>query len=371
MMADTPTATKAPSERPRFLWQGGLLPPAGAETPAFVICEAGVLRNLDRAIAGAGGPGRLMPHVKTHRAAWIVQACRARGVEAFKAATLAEVALVAGTGAQTVTWAYPSVNPANIARLIQLAHAHPQTRFAALVDSDAGLTVWRAALAGAPANIGLRVDLDPGMGRTGAQMNQSAVALARTLAELGRFEGWHLYDGHLGGPRAGRIAAVAAEAAALDVLNRQIESLGLGADLVAGGSYSYDLWPKHGARYVSPGSWTFSSDQHDRELADLDWIPAAFVLATVVSRHGGTVTLDAGVKAISPDKPLAERFRTEGEIVLMSEEHSVVRGTSHQVGDRLLLLPRHACTTAYLYERAWVRTTDGPWERRPQLGVTR
>lgn len=356
---------------PQFLWQSPILPPASAETPAFVICEAGVLHNLDLAIAAAGGPDRLMPHVKTHRAGWIVEACRARGVDAFKSATLAEVALVAGAGAQTVTWAYPTVNPANIARLLDLARAHPKTHFAALIDSDTGLAVWRAALKDAPANIGLRVDLDPGMGRTGAPMNQSAVALARALADLGRLDGWHLYDGHLGGPRAGRIAAVAAEATALAALNRQLEGLGLNADLVAGGSYSFDLWPEHGARYVSPGSWTFSSDQHDQELAELAWMPAAFVLATVISRHGDTVTLDAGVKAISPDKPLAERFRTEGEIVLMSEEHSVVRGTDHQVGDRVLLLPRHACTTAYLYTQAWVHTRDGQWERRPQLGATR
>lgn len=353
------------------LWDCGELPPKGIETPAFVICESAVLNNLERCLVACGGPDRFMPHVKTHRAAWIVELCRARGVEAFKAATLAEVAMVAGTGAKAVTWAYPTVDPANVAHLVRLAGAHPSTRFEALVDSDHGLGVWHEALAGAPTNLALRVDLDPDFGRTGAPMNQVAVGLARRLGDLGRFAGWHLYDGHVHGARPDRAKAVAAEAAAVAELDRRLADLGFTGDLIAGGSYTFDIWTQEGARYVSPGSWTFSSDQHDIELADLGWKPAGFVLATAISKHGDTVTFDAGAKAISPDKPLRERFRTTGEIVLMSEEHSVVRGTGHAVGDRVLLLPRHACTTAYLYDRAWVRTREGNWELRPQLGSAR
>jgi D-serine deaminase-like pyridoxal phosphate-dependent protein len=124
-------------------------------------------------------------------------------------------------------------------------------------------------------------------------------------------------------------------------------------------------------RYVSPGSWTYSSAQHDIELAHLGWHPAAFALTTVISNHGGTATLDAGCKAISPDKPLAERFRWDGKIMLMNEEHTVVEASRVPVGERLLLMPQHACTTAYLYDNALVRTSDGRWERRHQLGNAR
>jgi hypothetical protein len=58
-------------------------------------------------------------------------------------------------------------------------------------------------------------------------------------------------------------------------------------------------------RYVSSGSWTYSSAQHDIELDHLVWHPAAFVLTTVISNHEGAATLDAGRKAVAPDKPLA------------------------------------------------------------------
>jgi D-serine deaminase-like pyridoxal phosphate-dependent protein len=122
---------------------------------------------------------------------------------------------------------------------------------------------------------------------------------------------------------------------------------------------------------VGPGSWTYSSDQHDAELTDLGWQPSAYVLATVISTKGETATLDAGSKAISPDKPLSDRFRWHGKIAMMSEEHVVVENQGLAVGDRVLLMPRHACTTAYLYDEALVFGRDGTWQFREQLGNRR
>ncbi len=55
----------------------------------------------------------------------------------------------------------------------------------------------------------------------------------------------------------------------------------------------------------------------------------------------------------------------------MNEEHTVVEGDNLSVGDRVLLIPQHACTTAYLYDSALVKTIDGRWQRRPQMGSAR
>jgi D-serine deaminase-like pyridoxal phosphate-dependent protein len=142
------------------------------------------------------------------------------------------------------------------------------------------------------------------------------------------------------------------------------------SDIVVGGSYSFEHW--RGARYrVSPGSWIYSSARHGRDLAHLGWKQAAFVLATVVSVRESNFTLDAGSKAIGADLPLADRFTGPGRILGMSEEHAVVAGTGRAVGERVLLTPGHACTTAYLYDAAWVGNEGGGWERRPQMGNRR
>jgi D-serine deaminase-like pyridoxal phosphate-dependent protein len=346
------------------------LAPAVA-TPCFVVAEDRVLHNLAVTAKACGGVERLMPHVKTHRAAWLVRLLLAHGVGAFKASTLAEVEMVLAAGATRVTWAFPTVNPQNIGRFVELAKAFPDAELTGLVDSRQGLNVWTGLLDSAPRSVNLRVDLDPGMGRTGIPMDESALELACAVAGLGRLAGWHLYDGHIRGALEERQAKVHRLAETLEALQSTLRRDGIDVDAVGGCSYTFDLWPRSAMPYVSPGTWVYSNAQHLRELAQHDWIAAGFVLTTVVSTRNGTSTLDAGSKAISPDKPQAQRFQGVGEIVMMNEEHTVIRNNTLNVGDRLLLVPEHTCTTAYLYSNALVRSLDGRWEYRDQLGNER
>jgi D-serine deaminase-like pyridoxal phosphate-dependent protein len=347
------------------------LPNEAVSTPCFVIFEESVRHNLIKTAAACGGVERLMPHVKTHRAPWIVELLRSQGVTDFKCATTAEVEMVLAAGGKNVTWAYPTANSLHVHRFIECARRYPDASLTGMVDSDRGHEIWRAELRNAPANLRLRVDLDPGLGRTGAPLNEDAIKLARSVHALGRLAGWHIYDGHIKGNRNERLSQVLAVAEKVAVLKDTLKSENIESDIIAGGSYTFDLWPRHVTRFVSPGSWTYSSAQHDIELADLNWRPAAFVLATVISVHANTATLDAGSKAISPDKPEGERFRWDGRIILMNEEHVVVESTDLRVGDRILLMPQHACTTAYLYDQALVKTEAGTWEYRRQLGCIR
>jgi hypothetical protein len=100
-------------------------------------------------------------------------------------------------------------------------------------------------------------------------------------------------------------------------------------------------------------------------LSDLGWLPAAFVLTTVTSLHDGTATLDAGSKAIAPDKGMAERFRWEGRILLMSEEHTVVEAGDLRIGDATCLHDHLSLL------KALVMTSSGQWDYRAQLGCMR
>ena len=360
---DHPTHSAASPAQP--------LPNDPVATPCFVIIEENVRHNLDRTAEACGGIHRLMPHVKTHRAPWIVDLLVSQGVTAFKCATPAEVEMVLAAGGKQVTWAYPTPNSFNIHRFIDCARQYPDAVLTGMVDSERGLEVWRTELRGAPENVRLWVDLDPGLGRTGIAMDESALKLARSAYKLGRFAGFHVYDGHVSGDRNERREKVVETAEIVRTLKNRLKDEKIACEIIAGGSYTFDLWPRDLTQYVSPGSWTYSSAQHDIELADLGWRPAAFVLATVISVHKGTATLDAGSKAISPDKPMIERFRWDGRIMLMNEEHVIVESTGLRVGDRVMLMPQHACTTAYLYDHALVRTLSGGWEQREQLGSAR
>ena len=197
-------------------------------------------------------------------------------------------------------------------------------------------------------------------------------ALAGELVEAGLFAGWHLYDGHLHDPDRGqRASAVGQLATALFELIDDADPDPAAADIVVGGSYTFDLWPPRPGLRVSPGGWIYSSLRHARDLSYHGWRQGAYVLATVTTAHGDTATLDAGLKAVGSDLPLAERFGWPNGIEDMTEEHSVVGGAGKALGDRVLLTPGHACTTAYLYSEAWVLGLDGGWQKKQQMGIKR
>ena len=350
-----------------------LIPPGEVETPCLVIDHRAVRHNLARTAMACGGVGRLIPHVKTHRAPWLITDLMDQGVVAFKTATPAEVEMVLAAGAREVLWAYPSVNPTAVGRVLAAARRYPEARLSALVDSRSGTDLWRTALGSErPPRVGLRLDIDPGLGRSGVPMGREARALAGELVEAGLFAGWHLYDGHLHDPdNEKRAAAVGQLATALIEFVDDADPDPAASDIVAGSSYTFDLWPPHPRLRLSPGSWVFSSLRHARDLAHLGWRQGAYVLATVITGHGETVTLDAGLKAVGSDLPLGERFGWPDEIREMTEEYAVVGAAEMTIGERVLLTPGHACTTAYLYPEAWVRGLDGQWRIRPQMGIQR
>ncbi|MDP6788323.1 MAG: alanine racemase [Rhodospirillales bacterium] len=349
-----------------------LIPPGEVETPCLVIDHRAVRHNLARTATACGGVGRLIPHVKTHRAPWLITDLMDQGVAAFKTATPAEVEMVLAAGAREVLWAYPSVNPRAVGRVLAAARRYPEARLSALVDSRPGIDLWRAALGTErPPRVGLRLDIDPGLGRSGVPMGREARALAGELVEAGLFAGWHLYDGHLHDPDDGKRAAAVGQLATDLMAFVGDADPDPAADIVVAGSYTFDLWPPHACLRVSPGGWIYSSLRHARDLSHHEWRQGAYVLATVITAHGVSATLDAGLKAVGSDLPLAERFGWPNGIMDMTEEHSVVGGAGETPGNRVLLTPGHACTTAYLYSEAWVLGLDGGWQKKRQMGIER
>jgi 3-hydroxy-D-aspartate aldolase len=349
------------------------LPTMEVETPCFVVLEPAILHNLQKTVDLAGGVERMVPHVKTHRSPWVARFLVERGVVAFKTATPREVEMVLQAGAHEVVWSYPTTSVAAIARVIQAADAHPQARVTGVVDTDVGLATWLRLLAvGNHPNMDLRVDIDPGMGRTGVAIGEAAIEFALKISQAGRFGGWHVYDGHIQdldlSKREARFLELQGQ---LNAFFDRAEKVGLQRDIIGGGSYTFSLWAKHTGARVSPGSWVYSNSQHQADQPHRGWQVAAYVLSTVLSEREGTLTLDAGAKAIAPDMPMDKRFIGVTQIVSMKEEHTIVKAPSLVPGDHVALVPRHTCTTAYLYRRALVLKLDGTWEYRDQLGCER
>jgi D-serine deaminase-like pyridoxal phosphate-dependent protein len=117
-----------------------------------------------------------------------------------------------------------------------------------------------------------------------------------------------------------------------------------------------------GVTEIRPGNYVF----HDRIQVGLGVVErercALTVLATVVARPGqDRVVLDAGSKALSSDRGVgggvvqgfAEDLDSPSHVVTrISEEHGIVdaeSGASYRTGDRVRLIPNHACVTTNLH----------------------
>ncbi len=334
-------------------------------SPALVIHLDLVRENVRRMLAYAGSPGRWRPHVKTTKTPAVFAELLAAGLRHFKCATLREArvlletAATAGAPEVDLLLAYPLVGPA-LAELGKLARAHPRARLAVLCEDP-------RALADVPRELGIFVDLDPGMRRTGVPIQERERIRALVRAAGTRLCGLHHYEGHLHGELAERRAQCFACYRRLlelvEVLERDGATI---AELVTSGTPAFLhalAFPEFASgrwiHRVSPGTVVFHDLRSEEENPDLALVPAAVLLARVVSRPSAElVTCDAGSKSLAAEAgdPAAFVLGWPGLVAQhASEEHlplSVVSGPVPERGEVLMLVPRHICPTVNLAEEA-------------------
>ncbi|HEY3449542.1 MAG TPA: alanine racemase [Myxococcales bacterium] len=334
-------------------------------TPALVIDLDAVAHNAKAVLARVGNPRRWRPHVKTVKQAAVVKVLLEAGVRSFKCATPAELELVlvaAGPDlAVDALLAYPP-NRALFGEALSIASRFPKSQVLLLADSPDHLGLLEAWACERKATLRVLLDVDTGMARTGraAEEWRAAAPLLSGL-QCVRIAGLHGYEGHL---RADQQDEANAGYEALCQLAGLLP--GEPAFIVTSGTPTFAHALAHPGlcggpwtHQVSPGTVVLS-DLHVREAARmLGLVQAAFVASRVVStpRHD-RVTLDAGSKSLSPDRP-APNCAVVGwpglEPLAPSEEHlpvRVVSGPKPSAGLLLFLIPDHVCTTVNLHSRA-------------------
>ena len=337
---------------------------ADISSPALLVYPDRAAQNIARAVALAGGPDRLRPHLKTSKLPEIVRLHLEHGVARFKVATIAEAEMAAGAGAADVLLACQPVGP-NIVRLVRLVRAFPATRFSAVVDDAATVQAIGEAAAAAAVVLDLFVDLDGGMHRTGIAPGPAAVALYRAVATTPglRAAGLHMYDGHVrAADLDARREASDAAYAVVRAMREALGSTGLAVPaIVVGGTPTF---PIHAARpdvECSPGTTVFWDAGYAASFPDLPFEPAIVLLTRVISRPTPTrLCLDLGHKAVASENPhpRAAIFGLEdAAAVSHSEEHLVLetaRAADFPVGTALYAIPWHVCPTVALHDEAVV-----------------
>ena len=332
-------------------------------SPALVIFRERLLANLDSMLVMAGHPNRLRPHCKTHKMEQIVRLWVEQGVTKHKAATIAECEMLAAAGATDVLLAYNPVGP-NIGRIIALATKFPACKFSVTADNEKPLQLLSAAANKAKVTIGVLLDVNVGMNRTGIRPDDpAAVALYLQTAKLPglRSAGFHVYDGHLKQMNfADRKAAVAMEWSKVRELRRQCEAADVSVPaMVCGGTPTFPCYAEmeDPAIELSPGTSVLHDSGYATSFPDLPFEPAAAVVTRVVSRPApDRMTLDIGNKAVAADPPKGARvfFPDLPDAVQDShnEEHMGLitpDAERYEPGDILLAIPVHICPTSALY----------------------
>jgi len=337
---------------------------AAVASPALLVYADRVEENLRRMIAIAGSPGRLRPHIKTHKLGPIVALQVRLGITKCKCATIAEAELAAQAGATDVLLAMQLVGP-NVPRWVALTRAFPSVVFSTLVDDPRALALYQESAVAAGITLELLVDLDVGFQRSGIAPGAQARALYRALASAPglRAGGLHAYDGHLQQPdRAERAQAADAGFAPVRALHAELLREGLPVPrLVCGGTPTFPIHALRPDVECSPGTCVLWDAGYHTKIPDLDFLNAAVLLTRVISRPGvNRICLDLGHKAVASEMPHPRVIfpaLPEAKPVVHSEEHLVLetpRASEFPVGSVIYGIPWHICPTTALHDKVQI-----------------
>jgi D-serine deaminase-like pyridoxal phosphate-dependent protein len=313
-----------------------------------------------------GDADRWRAHIKTAKLGYTVRLLLEHGVRTFKCATTLELLVACRSGAIDVLLAYPVVG-ANARRVRELAEQFPEARISILVENEEQALQWR----GTP--VGIFLDINPGMNRTGIEQSDKdkVVRVVGAVRKAGlEFRGLHYYDGQYGGldePQR-TVAAHGGYEHLIEVVSEiQRGSISVPELITAGTptfpcSLSFDGFQRAGFIHrVSPGTIVYCDATSLAQLpAAYGYAPAALVLARVVSHpHDDIVTCDAGHKTVSADAGVPTCLVVgHPELIPLtpSEEHLPLRTTREaqtpRIGETLYLLPRHVCPTVNNFDSA-------------------
>jgi D-serine deaminase-like pyridoxal phosphate-dependent protein len=328
-------------------------------TPALVIYPEIVDRNIAATLRLLGGdPNRWRPHLKTAKLGFIMHRLVSQGVVNAKCSTTVELAAACEAGMKDVLLAYAVVG-ANARRVRDLAEKYPNVRISVLVENVEQISAWTGS------RIGIFVDVNPGMDRTGISQDGIDAIVSVVRAAGSQFRGLHWYDGHMSAASLEEREKLAHKG--YDRLMEIVAAVGPLEEVITSGTPSFPCAATYGpfksGKFVhrtSPGTVVYSDATSIKQLpVEWGYQPAALVVATVVSHpKPNVVTCDAGHKSVSADAGVPTctvAGRADLTPLKPSEEHlpvEVTSGAVPEIGELLYLIPRHVCPTVNNFDDA-------------------
>lgn len=336
-------------------------------SPSLLFYKERIESNIQRMLHIAGGPERLVPHIKTHKTAEIVGMQIQQGISKFKCATIAEAEMLADAGAKWILIAYQLVGP-NIPRLVALTQKYPDVEFHSLIDTESTADVLNAMSADNQLVSKIFIDVNNGMNRTGHGTDASVLSLYRHLSTLPGIvtSGLHIYDGHIRSAEFSerKVETDDAYEGVSPLIDLLRNDLGHDPVIIAGGSPTFNVHTLREHVLLSPGTSVLWDCGYGERFDDQPFQYAALIITRVISKPStGIATIDLGHKAIAAENPIENRFRilnlNNYTVKGQSEEHGVLElpvesWEKISIGDVLYAVPYHVCPTVALHDYASV-----------------
>jgi len=365
--------------------------PSDPPTPALLVNRDRLARNLNGMQEKADvNNAVLRPHVKTHKSVTLARRQRDRGAIGLTVATVTEAETFVDAGFEDVRLAYPTTGRDKHERLQAL---RDRATISFTVDTVAGAEQAARVYAEMGEPVDVLMEVDVGHGRCGVPWSEEkrAVTVARRIVELSglRLAGIITHAGQAyDGPSDGESEEEALRRVARHERDRMLSVASALAEAGVPGVVPGDFAVSVGS---TPSMAAFENAEHDgfrvTEIRPGNYVMhdaiqvglgaaslddcALTVLTTVIStqkKPDGTprVFVDAGKKVFTTDTgygtdgygvPLADADSMTPHPSLwvdhLSEEHGWLTGDTEpnlSVGDRLRIVPNHACVTVNNHE---------------------
>ena len=333
------------------------------ETPAVLVDLDVVERNVAAMAERARGCGvRLRPHAKTHKVVELGRMQITAGAAGLSVAKTSEAEVFAAAGFEDLFIAYPVVGADKGRRLLEVAD---RVRLAVGVDSEEGARTLAGVFQAAGRRLDVLLKVDVGFHRVGVTPERAAEA-ARRIADLPglRMRGVFTHAGHayLEESLEGVTRVALSEGSSLVETAQRIRDTGLDLEEVSVGSTptARHAMAVVGVTECRPGNYVYN-DASQVSLGTCALEDCALtVLATVVSVPApDRAVVDAGSKTLSSDplRPGGAGFGfvlgRRSRVARLSEEHGVIEvvpGEAFRVGERVRILPNHACVVSNLHD---------------------
>lgn len=362
------------------------------ETPALLVEVDRMERNLVRMQERADRNGVVLrPHTKTHKSIGLARRQKVHGARGITVAKPGEAEVFVDAGFSDVRIAYPVIGRGKYERLVRLME---RARISFCVDTFEGARLASEFFSAIGRRADILVEVDTGYGRTGVRWDRADsirfVKEASTLPGL-RLVGILTHAGQsYHGPEQNEPPREALARAAADERDRMLDFAvhlrEAGIEMEGEFEISIGSTPTMSCfentrregfaiTEIRPGNYIFNDAMQvglgSASLEDC----ALTVLTTVVSKHRGRsgaerLYLDAGKKVFTSDtgfgtqgyglvlyNALAMRPMPHAKITGLSEEHGWVQvsgGATLEVGDRVRVVPNHACVAVNTQDRLYL-----------------